>query len=115
MGIMLNSLTKQRNGQVTKIATWKANELFKYSQEIKTFIFSQNNIDIFWLVSETHFINKNYYCISRYTLYNIIHSDGKAYGETFLIIRSIRHYEIDKFQIFSQREERENSCRLLAS
>jgi len=41
-----NNVTKQRNGQVTKIATWKANELFKYSQEIKTFIFSQN-VDIF--------------------------------------------------------------------
>jgi len=50
-----------------KIATWNANGLAKYSQEIKTFIFSQN-IDIL-LVSETHFTNKNYCRIPGCTLY----------------------------------------------
>jgi len=27
-----------------------------------------------------------------------MHSDDKVYGETILIIRSIRHYEIGKYQ-----------------
>jgi len=41
-----------------KMTTWNANRLAKHSQEIKTFIFSQN-IDIL-LISETHFTNKSY-------------------------------------------------------
>jgi len=80
-----------------KIATWNANGLAKHSQEIKTFIFNQN-IDIL-LVSETHFTNKSYCRIPRYTLYHTMHSDGIAHGETAVIIRSdIKHYEIGKFQ-----------------
>jgi len=80
-----------------KIVTWNVNGLTKHSQEIKTFIFSQN-IDIL-LVSETHFTNKSYCRVPGYTLYHIMHSDGKAYGGTALIIKSnIKHYEINKFQ-----------------
>jgi len=66
------------------------------SQQIKTFILSQN-IDI--LLSETHFTNKSYCRIPEYTLYHIMYSDGKGRGGTALIIRSnIKHYEIGKFQ-----------------
>jgi len=86
-----------------KIATWNANRLAKYSQEIKTFIFSQN-IDI---VSETHFTKKSYCRVPGYILYHIIHFDGKAHEGTALIRNNIKHYEINKFQT-------EFTCRLLA-
>jgi len=70
--------------------------LAKYSQEVKVFIFNQDT-DIL-LVSETHFTNKSYRN-PGYTLYHIMHPDGKIHGETALIIRgSIKHYEIDKYQ-----------------
>jgi len=78
-----------------KIATSNANGLAKHSQKIKTFIFSQNIL----LVSETHFINKNYCRIPGYTMYHTIHSDSKAHRRIILIIRSdIKCYEID-FQV----------------
>jgi len=52
-----------------KLATWNAKlGLAKHSLEIKAFILSQD-IDIL-LVSETHFINKNYHQIPGYTLYH---------------------------------------------
>jgi len=80
-----------------KIVIWNANGLTKHSQEIKTFIFSQN-IDILF-VSETHFTNKSYCRVPGYTLYHTIHPDDKIHGGTALIIRSnIKHYEISKFQ-----------------
>jgi hypothetical protein len=79
-----------------KIATRRANGLAKHSQEIKTFIFNQN-INI--LLSETHFTNKSYCCIPRYTLYHTMHLYSKAHAGLALIIRSdIRHYEIGKYQ-----------------
>jgi len=79
------------------IATSNANGLAKHSQEIKTFIFSQN-INIL-LISKTHFTNKSYCRISGYTMYYIMYSDNKAHGETAFIIRSdIKCYEIGKFQ-----------------
>jgi len=81
--------------RIFKIAMWNANRLAENSQEIKTFIFSQN-INILFLL-ETHFTNKNYFCI--YILYYTMHSDDKTYGGTVLIIRSsIRSYEIGKSQ-----------------
>jgi len=79
-----------------KLAAWNANGLAN-SLEVKAFIFSQD-IDIL-LVSETHFTNINYLQIRGYTLYHIMHPDGKAHGGTAIIIRSsIKHYEIDKHQ-----------------
>jgi exonuclease III len=44
-----------------KIATWNANRLAKHSQEIKTYVFSQN-IDVLF-VSETHFTNKSFIAV----------------------------------------------------
>jgi len=66
-----------------KIETWNANGMTN-SQKMETFIFSQN-IDIF-LVSETHFTNKNYCHIPGYTLYHTMHP-GKDHGETALMKR----------------------------
>jgi len=80
-----------------KIATWNANGLAKRLQESKTFIFSQN-MDIL-LVCKTHFTNKSYCRVPRYTLYHTMHSDSKTHGGTALIIRNnIKYYDIDKFQ-----------------
>jgi len=82
-----------------KIATRNANRLLlKHSQEMKTFIFSQN-IDIL-LVFETHFSNKSYFHIPEYILYHTIHpGDSKVHRGIVLIIRSdIKHDEIGKFQ-----------------
>jgi len=60
-------------------------------------LFNQD-IDILF-VSEIHFTNKNYCHIPRFTLYDTVHLDDKAYGGTTLIIRSnIKHYEIGKFR-----------------
>jgi len=85
-----------------KIAIWNANRLSKHSQEIKTSILRQNTDILF--VSETHFTNKSYFFMPRYTLYYIMQPDGKAHKGIALIIRSnIRHYEIGKYQ---------NKCRL---
>jgi len=57
-----------------KIATWNTNGLPKYSQEVKTFIPSQN-IDVLF-VSETHFTNKSYFRIPGYILYHTMHPDA---------------------------------------
>jgi hypothetical protein len=46
-----------------KIATWNTNGLTK--QEIKTFIFSEKKK---YIISEIHFINKNYFRIPDYTV-----------------------------------------------
>jgi hypothetical protein len=80
-----------------KRATWNTNALAKHSQEIKTFIFSQN-VNIL-LVSETHFTNKSYFrlnthCITQCTL------TIKPIEELLLsYIRSnVKHYGIDKYQ-----------------
>jgi len=66
MGVKLSNACHQNNVMVKtlKITTWNANGLAEHSQEIKTFIFSQN-IDIL-LVFETHFTNKSYCRISGY-------------------------------------------------
>jgi len=81
-----------------KIATRNANRLSpKYSQEMKTFIFSQN-IDIL-LVFETHFSNKSYCHIPEYILYTMHPGNSKVHRRIVLIIRSdIKHDEIGKFQ-----------------
>jgi hypothetical protein len=69
--------------RIFKIAIRKTNGLPKYSQEIKTFIISQN-INIL-LVPETHFANMSYSSIYEYTLHCIIHFDGKVHGGTALL------------------------------
>jgi len=52
-----------------KISTWNTNGLAKHSQEIKTFIFSQN-IDILF-VSETYLTNKNIF-LDIHCIYNTL-------------------------------------------
>jgi len=81
-----------------KLAIWNVNGLLaKQTLEVKAFILSQD-IDILF-VSKTHFTNKSNLRILKYTLFHIMHPDGKIHGGTALIIRnSIKHYKIDKHQ-----------------
>jgi hypothetical protein len=72
-----------------------ANRLAKYSQEIKTFIFSQN-IDILF-ISKIYFTNMSYCRILGHTLYHRINSDGKVQGGTALIRSGMAHYESGKY------------------
>jgi len=74
-----------------KIATLNTNWLS--TRKKSKSIFSQNTDILF--ISETHFTNKRYFRIFKYTLHHTMHPNGKA----VLIIRnSIRHYEIGKYQ-----------------
>ena len=63
-----------------RISQWNANGLQSHTEEIQLFL-NQNCIDIF-LTSETHFTNKNYFCIPKYKLYYTNHPDGTAHGGT---------------------------------
>jgi len=77
-----------------ELATWNANELAEHSPEV---ILNQD-IDIL-RVSETHFTNKRYLRIPRYTLFHTKHPDGEAHvGTTFTIRSSIKHFQFDKRQ-----------------
>jgi len=77
-----------------KIATWNVNGLVKYSQEIKTFIFSQNT-DILFV---KHILQTKATSVFLSTYCSTMHLDNKAHEEIAPIIRrSIRH-EIDKYQ-----------------
>lgn len=83
--------------QTLKIALWNSNGLAQHSQEVKSFIINQN-IDVM-LISETHFTNKTYLNIPRYTIYNTNHPDGTAHGGTAIIVRNkIRHHELNKYK-----------------
>ena len=51
------------------------------------------------LISETHFIDKNYLKINGYNFYHTQHPSGKAHGGTVIIIKtSIKHYALPSFQ-----------------
>ena len=78
-----------------KIAIWNANGLTNHVREIQTFI-TQHNIDIL-LISETHFTNRSYMKLNRYSIYETKHPDGTAHGGSAIIIRnSIKHHELQK-------------------
>jgi tartrate dehydratase beta subunit/fumarate hydratase class I family protein len=71
--------------------------LQNHKEEIKLFL-NQNFIDIF-LISETHFITKNYFSIPRYKLYYTNHPDGAAHGGTAILIKeTIEHNELLKYK-----------------
>ena len=83
--------------QALKIGVWNANGLPHHRDELVTFI-NTNEIDIM-LISETHFTNKNYIKIPRYTSYNTNHPSGRAHGGAAVIIKSsIKHYELNKYE-----------------
>ncbi|KAK2579085.1 hypothetical protein KPH14_010934 [Odynerus spinipes] len=49
------------------------------------------------LISETHFTDKSYLKLYKYTLYNTQHPSGGAHGGTAIAIKSkIKHHEIEK-------------------
>jgi hypothetical protein len=80
-----------------RIAQWNANGLQNHKEEITIFL-RQNYIDIF-LISETHFTDKNYFHIPRYKLCHTTHPDGTAHGGTVILIKeSIQHYELLKYE-----------------
>lgn len=79
-----------------RIAIWNANGLANHSQEVKYFLCDQS-IDMM-LISETHFTNKSYMKIPKYTIYDTKHPNGSGYGGTAVIIKnSIKHHELNKF------------------
>lgn len=79
-----------------KLATWNANGLCQHTQELITFI-KTNNLDIL-LISETHFTKKSHINIPNYNIYTTNHPDGRAHGGSAIIINSkLKHYEVDKF------------------
>jgi hypothetical protein len=49
-----------------QLTLWNANGLIQHTEELKTFI-SINNTDIM-LISETHFTEKNYLKLPKYTV-----------------------------------------------
>ena len=73
-----------------KIAAWNSNGLQQRVIETKTSLYN-NNIDIL-LVSETHFIPKDYMKIPYYTLYDTKQPSGKAHEGAAVIVRNdIKH------------------------
>lgn len=57
-----------------KLAIWNANGLSQRSLELKIFLINEN-IDVM-LISETHFTQKNYLKIPKYSIYNSNHPSG---------------------------------------
>ena len=74
-----------------RIALWNANGLTQHKFKLELFL-KQQQIDVM-LISETHFIDKNYLKIHGYNIYHTQHPNGKAHGVTGIIIKSsIKHY-----------------------
>lgn len=97
--MMDNSPSSHNNSTVhtIRLAEWNANGLLNHRQELLSFI-NTNKLDII-LVSETHFTDRSYIKIPRFTVYDTKHPDGRAHGGTAILIRSnLRHYESAKFQ-----------------
>jgi hypothetical protein len=52
------------------------------------------------LISETHFTDRSYFSIPKYTLYFTNHPDHSAHGGTAILIKSaITHYELPQYQL----------------
>ena len=80
------------------MALWNANSLAQHNFELELFL-KQQQIDVM-LISETHFIDKNYLNIHCYNFYRTQHPSGKAHGGTGIIIKSsIKHYELPSFYL----------------
>jgi exonuclease III len=67
-----------------QLTLWKANGLTQHIEELKMFI-SHHNIDVM-LISETHFTDKSYLKLPKYTVYHTNHPAGAAHGGTAIII-----------------------------
>lgn len=80
-----------------RIGLWNANGLANRRQEAELFLNTQE-LDVL-LISETHFTDKNYFKIPKYTFYDTKHPDNKAHGGTAVIIKSnLRQYESTKLE-----------------
>ncbi|KAJ4426234.1 hypothetical protein ANN_27046 [Periplaneta americana] len=99
----VNKLTNHSHFQISimaqslRIGLWNANGLANRRQEVEFFL-NIHKLDVL-LISETHFTDKNYFNIPRYTIYDTKHPDGKAHGGTAVIVKSnLRQYESCKFE-----------------
>ena len=74
-----------------KVVLWNANGLAQHTEEVKTYIQTQN-VDVM-LISETHFTKRSYVKIPNYTIYATQHPDGTAHGGTAIVIKNgIKHH-----------------------
>jgi exonuclease III len=72
---------------------WNANGLAQHADELQAFL-AARDIDIM-LLSETHFTQKSYLKLSRYTLYHTTHPAGTARGGSAILIKNtIRHHPL---------------------
>jgi exonuclease III len=82
---------------VYNIAGWNANGLTQRIKEVEVFLNTQK-IDIF-LVSETHFTERNYVNIPYYITYATSHLDGRAHAGSAIIIKTdMKHHELAKYE-----------------
>lgn len=72
---------------ILNIVVWNNNTLQQRIQELFIHI---HEIDI--LISETHFINKNYVKILHYSIYHTKHLSGRVHEETAVIKNTISHH-----------------------
>jgi hypothetical protein len=76
-----------------RIAQWNINGLLRRRQEVETLLHI-HKIDII-LISETHFIENNYFSLRGYNFYKTNHPSGNAHGGSAIIIKStIKHHVI---------------------
>ncbi len=66
--------------KTVRIAVWNANGLAQHCREIINFLHDEK-IDIM-LISETHFIEKSFFKVQNYEIYDTKHPDGTAHGGT---------------------------------
>jgi exonuclease III len=79
-----------------KLTIWNANGLTQHMEELKTFI-SNHNIDVV-LISESHFTEKNYLKIPKYSIYHTNHPVSIAQGGTSIITKnSIKHHQLSNY------------------
>jgi exonuclease III len=74
-----------------QLALWNANGLTQHIEELKMFI-CNHNTDVM-LFSETHFTDKGYLKLPKYTVYHTNHPAATARGGTAIIIKTtITHH-----------------------
>lgn len=80
------------NNTKLKIVVWNANGLNQHASELKQFIID-NSIDIL-LITETHFSNKSFIKIPKYSLNHTNHPSGRARAGSAIIIRQDIKYNV---------------------
>lgn len=78
-----------------RIIIWNANGLAFRCRELETFL-RYNKIDIA-LISETHFISKNYLKMFGFIMYHTSHPSGKAHAGSAIIVKNnVKHFLQDE-------------------